>query len=80
MIDPPRELLHTKDLFTQEDNYIVFIVKVNTIKWQIYPDEVFYVKDLLPIRVTISLTVSNGIEGGPFLSVYMSIVLYVVIN
>ena len=34
-------------------------------------------KDLLPIRVTISLTVSNGMEGGQFLSVYMSIVLYV---
>ena len=44
------------------------IVKVHTIKWQIYPDEVFYVKDLLPTRVTIllvfsyKLTVSNGVS------------------
>ena len=34
---------------------VISIVKVNTIKWQIYPDEVFYTKDLLPMRVTISL-------------------------
>ena len=33
---------------------VISIVKVHTIKWQIYPDEVFYAKDLLPARVTIS--------------------------
>ena len=27
--------------------------KAHTIKWQIYPGEVFYAKDLLPVRVTI---------------------------
>ena len=35
---------------------VISIVKVHTIKWQIYPDEVFYAKDLLPVRVTISFT------------------------
>ena len=29
-------------------------MKAHTSKWQIYPDEVFYAKDLLPARVTIS--------------------------
>ena len=33
----------------------ISIVKAHTMKWQIYPDEVFYAKDLLPVRVTISL-------------------------
>ena len=33
----------------------ISIVKAHTMKWQIYPDEVFYAKDLLPMRVTISL-------------------------
>ena len=33
---------------------LVSIVKAHTIKWQIYPDEVFYAKDLLPTRVTTS--------------------------
>ena len=33
--------------------FLISSVKVQTIKWQIYPDEVFYVKDLLPIRITI---------------------------
>ena len=33
---------------------LVSIVKTHTIKWQIYSDEVFYAKDLLPVRVTIS--------------------------
>ena len=32
---------------------VISIVKAHTIKWQIYPDEVFYMKDLLPARVTI---------------------------
>ena len=30
------------------------LLKLIQIKWQIYPDEVFYAKDLLPMRVTIS--------------------------
>ena len=34
---------------------VISIVKVHTIKWQIYPDEVFYAKDLLLTRVTILL-------------------------
>ena len=32
---------------------VLSIVKTHTIKWQIYPDEVFYAKDLLLARVTI---------------------------
>ena len=39
--------------FTREGNYLVSIVKAHTIKCQIYPDDVFYAKDLLPARVTI---------------------------
>ena len=33
--------------------FLISMVKAHTIKWQIYPDEVFYTKDLLPTRVTI---------------------------
>ena len=33
--------------------FLISIVKAHTIKCQIYPDEVFYMKDLLPGRVTI---------------------------
>ena len=32
--------------------FLISIVKAHTIKWQIYPDKVFYAKDLLPMRVT----------------------------
>ena len=31
----------------------ISIFKAHTIKWQIYPGEVFYMKELLPARVTI---------------------------
>ena len=46
---------------TKEINGKMFIsiVKAHTMKWQIYPDEVFYTKDLLPMRVTISLCIFN---------------------
>ena len=52
MIDPLRTSTYERP-FTQEGNYLVSVVKAHTIKWQIYPDEVFYTKDLLPVRVTI---------------------------
>ena len=31
MIDPPRELLHTKDLLPKEGNYLVYMVYVTII-------------------------------------------------
>ena len=37
----------------ETEQVLVSIVKAHTIKCQIYPDEVFYAKDLLPTRVTI---------------------------
>ena len=42
------EALHTLILYI----YIFSIVNAHTIKCQIYPNEVFYTKDLLPTRVT----------------------------
>ena len=52
VIDPRRNSTYKRP-FTREGNYLVSIVKAHTFKCQIYPDEVFYVKDLLPTRVTI---------------------------
>ena len=51
---------------TQEIDGKMFIsiVKAHTIKWQIYPSEVFYAKDLLPIRVTISFFSSLFMSTG----------------
>ena len=51
-IDPRRNSTYKRP-FTREGNYLVSIVKAHTFKCQIYPDEVFYVKDLLPAKVTI---------------------------
>ena len=50
---PPKRTSTYERPFTWEGNYLVSIVIVHTIKWQIYPEEVFYAKDLLPARVTI---------------------------
>ena len=47
MMTPMRTSTYERP-FTQEGNYLIFIVKAHTIKWQIYPDDVFYAKDLLP--------------------------------
>ena len=44
---------NAKKIFTKNAFDVISIVKVHTIKWQIYPDEVFYAKDLLLMRVTI---------------------------
>ena len=38
---------------TPQIDCLLSIVKASTIKCQIYPNEVFYVKDLLPTRLTI---------------------------
>ena len=38
---------------SSECPFLISIVKAHTIKWQMYPDEVFYAKDHLPTRVTI---------------------------
>ena len=48
---------NAKKIVTKNAFDVISIVKVHTIKWQIYPDQVFYVKDLLPMRVTISFTI-----------------------
>ena len=45
---PPR-----RSASSSEWPFLISIVKAHTSKWQIYPDEVFYMKDLLPERVTI---------------------------
>ena len=46
--NPPR-----RSASSSEWPFLISIVKAHTSKWQIYPDEVFYAKDLLPTRVTI---------------------------
>ena len=52
-----------RSVSSSEWPFLIFIVKAHTIRWQIYQDEVFYMKDLLPMRVTISFPLLVTLNG-----------------
>ena len=73
MIDPPRELLHTKDLFTREGNYLVLLLIQLPILWK----QIIQLQNVTMDTCAITYNMAGFLQPASYLSkVYKEINSY----